>query len=249
MQKRKTLLIFTIVLAIVFMGLQIFNLQEVADYVEPIILPFLTISYYLVNKDRSSHFFYFLLFFSIGELSSLFSYYAKDSYFIDSLLYYIGNSLFIIAYIFLILEILKSMDIKNVFNRFTTYILILAALDIYSIILVTDIAIKSDYLQGFFDYLTEIVYNTVIMLLLSITLINYISKHTKKAMNLFLGVLCIVFSEVIQVAYFYVSDQNILSVSYSVLLVLAFSFFYIQSNLSYADRETYEAGTIEKLEV
>ena len=75
------------------------------------------------------------------------------------------------------------MNIKNVFNRFTTYILILAALDIYSIILVTDIAIKSDYLQGFFDYLTEIAYNTVIMLLLSITLINYISRHTKKAMN------------------------------------------------------------------
>ena len=197
MQKRKTLLIFTIVLAIVFIGLQIFNLHEVADYVWPIILPFLTISYYLVNKDRTSNFFYFLLFFSIGELSSLFGYYAKDSYFIDSLLYYVGNSLFIIAYIFLILEILKSMNIKNVFNRFTTYILILAALDIYSIILVTDIAIKSDYLQGFFDYLTEIAYNTVIMLLLSITLINYISRHTKKAMNLLLGALSIVFSEVI----------------------------------------------------
>ena len=119
------------------------------------------------------------------------------------------------------------MNIKNVFNRFTTYILILAALDIYSIILVTDIAIKSDYLQGFFDYLTEIAYNTVIMLLLSITLINYISRHTKKAMNLLLGALSIVFSEVIQVAYYYVSDQNILSVSYSVLLVwlLAFSIF------------------------
>ena len=94
MQKRKTLLIFTIVLAIVFIGLQIFNLHEVADYVWPIILPFLTISYYLVNKDRTSNFFYFLLFFSIGELSSLFGYYAKDSYFIDSLLYYVGKQPF-----------------------------------------------------------------------------------------------------------------------------------------------------------
>ncbi len=187
-----------------------------------------------------------MLFYSIGEISSLFSYYAQYSNFMNDLLYYGGNILFITAYVFLILEILKPMNIKKIFNRFTTYILIFAALDIYSIILVTDIAIKSELLSGFFDYLTEIVYNTVIMLLLTITLINYISSHTKKAMNLLLGALCIVFSEVIQVAYYYVSDQNILSIAYSVLLVLAFTFFYIQTNLSYAESEVYEA--MEELE-
>ena len=187
-----------------------------------------------------------MLFYSVGEVVSLFSYFASESIFIDNILYYTGNSLFIAAYVFLILEILKSMNIRRTFNRYTTYILILAALDIYSIILVTEIAIKSEYLNGFFDYLTEIVYNTVIMLLLTITLIKYISSHTKKAMNLLLGALCIVFSEVIQVAYYYVSAQNTLSVIYSTLLVLAFTFFYIQSNLSYADSEIYEA--IETME-
>ncbi|RMZ50904.1 hypothetical protein EB822_05850 [Flavobacteriaceae bacterium PRS1] len=246
MLTRKLLLIFIILLAIVFIGLQVFELQAVVDYVRPIILPLLALLYYLAKKEKSSNFFYFLLFYSIGEISSLFSYYAQYSNFMNDLLYYGGNILFITAYVFLILEILKPMNIKKIFNRFTTYILILAALDIYSIILVTDIAIKSELLSGFFDYLTEIVYNTVIMLLLTITLINYISSHTKKAMNLLLGALCIVFSEVIQVAYYYVSDQNILSIAYSVLLVLAFTFFYIQTNLSYAESEVYEA--MEELE-
>jgi len=246
MLTRKLLLIFIILLAIVFVGLQVFELQAVADYVRPVILPLLALLYYLAKKEKSSNFFYFLLFYSIGEISSLFSYYAQYSNFMNDLLYYGGNILFITAYVFLILEILKPMNIKKIFNRFTTYILILAALDIYSIILVTDIAIKSELLSGFFDYLTEIVYNTVIMLLLTITLINYISSHTKKAMNLLLGALCIVFSEVIQVAYYYVSVQNILSISYSVLLVLAFTFFYIQTNLSYAESEVYEA--MEELE-
>jgi len=246
MLTRKLLLIFIILLAIVFIGLQVFELQAVVDYVRPIILPLLALLYYLAKKEKSSNFFYFLLFYSIGEISSLFSYYAQYSNFMNDLLYYGGNILFITAYVFLILEILKPMNIKKIFNRFTTYILILAALDIYSIILVTDIAIKSELLSGFFDYLTEIVYNTVIMLLLTITLINYISSHTKKAMNLLLGALCIVFSEVIQVAYYYVSVQNILSISYSVLLVLAFTFFYIQTNLSYAESEVYEA--MEELE-
>ncbi len=248
MFKRNILLGFIIVFAVIFIGLQIFKLHEVADYVRPIILPLLTILYYLVKKDRISNFFYFLLFYSIGEITSLFSYFATESIFIDNILYYTGNSLFITAYVFLILEILKSMNIRKTFNRYTTYILILAALDIYSIILVTEIAIKSEYLYGFFDYLTEIVYNTVIMLLLTVTLINYICSHTKKAMNLLLGALCIVFSEVIQVAYFYVSAQNALSVIYSTLLVLAFTFFYIQSNLSYADSEIYEAlDTFEEI--
>lgn len=241
MLTRKLLLVFIIVLTIVFIGLQIFKLQVVADYVRPVILPLLALLYYLAKKEKSSNFFYFLLFYSIGELSSLFGYYAQYSYFMNDLLYYGGNTLFITAYVFLILEILKPMNIKKIFNRFTTYILILAALDIYSIILVTDIAIKSELLYGVFDYLTEIVYNTVIMLLLTITLINYISSYTKKAMNLLLGALCIVFSEVIQVAYYYVSEQNVLSVVYTVLLVLAFTFFYIQTNLSYADSEVYEA--------
>ena len=247
MLTRKILLGFIIVLAIVFIGLLIFDHQEIADYVRPIILPLLTVLYYLIKKDKTSYFFFFLVFYSIAELSGIFNYYAQYSYFMNDLLYYGGNSLLITAYVFLILEILKSMNIMRIFNRFTAYILILAAFDIYSIILVTDIAIKSELLSGAFDYLTEIAYNTVIMLLLTITLINYISNHSKKAMNLLLGALCIVFSEVIQVAYYYVSAQNVLSVVYSVLLVLAFTFFYIQTNLSYVDSEVYEA--IEELEV
>jgi hypothetical protein len=246
MQKRKILLGFIIVLAIVFIGLQIFNMQEIAGYVRPMLLPLLLISYCLSKKERSSYFFYFLLLYSITELSSFFTYFAQESYFVDSLLYYGGNILYIIAYMFLILEIYKAMNIKRIFNRFTTYILILMALDIYSIILVTDIAIKSELLYGIYDYLIEIAYNIVIMLLLTITLINYISKHTKKAMNLLIGALCIVFSEVIQVAYYYVSGQNILSIIYSALLVLAFAFFYFQSSLNYEDSEAFKA--MEKLE-
>ncbi|RLD30224.1 MAG: hypothetical protein DRI75_00690 [Bacteroidetes bacterium] len=246
MQNKKILLGFIIVLAIVFIGLQIFNMQEIAEYVRPLILPLLLISYCLTRKERSSYFFYFLLFYSITEFSSFFTHFARESYFVDSLMYYGGNTLYITAYVFLILEIFKSMNVKRIFNRFTTYILILVALDIYSIILVTDIAIKSELLYGVYDYLIEITYNIVIMLLLSITLINYISKHTKKAMNLLLGALCIVFSEVIQVAYYYVSDQNILSIVYSSLLVLAFTFFYFQSSLNYEDSETFKA--VDKLE-
>jgi hypothetical protein len=92
----------------------------------------------------------------------------------------------------------------------------------------------------------EVVYNIVIMLLLTMALVNYISRDSKKAMNLLIGSLCIVFSEVIQVAYFYVSERIVFGVVYSVLLVLAFTLFYIQSSMSYMKAKKFEVR--EKLE-
>jgi TRAP-type C4-dicarboxylate transport system permease small subunit len=80
------------------------------------------------------------------------------------------------------------------------------------------------------------------MLLLTVTLINYINRDSKKAMNLLLGSLCIVFSEVMQVAYFYVSDKNIINVTYSVLLIFAFCFFYIQAGMNYSRNEAYSSS-------
>ncbi len=59
MLTRKLLLIFIILLAIVFVGLQVFELQAVADYVRPVILPLLALLYYLAKKEKSSNFFIF----------------------------------------------------------------------------------------------------------------------------------------------------------------------------------------------
>jgi len=241
MKRAKILLVTIILLSLGFITLRIFNLENIASYVRPMLLPLLAILYCSTKKEKSSNFFYFLLFYSLAEFSGLFSYFARQSYVIDNLLYFGGNILYITAYVFLILEILKTMNLKRIIHQYPTYILILVALDVYSVFLVSDITFKSDHFYGHFDYLIEIAYNTIIMLLMTTTLINYISQHTKKAMNLLLGALCIVFSEVMQVAYFYVSDENILGVIYSVLLVLAFVFFYIQSNLSHVENENFEA--------
>ena len=141
------------------------------------------------------------------------------------------------------LEVLKSIKLKSVISKFPAHIIILLVLNIYSVYLVSEIAVKSDYLSNMTEYIIEIVYNIVVMLLLTVTLINYISRDSKKAMNLLLGALCIVFSEIMQVAYFYVSDKNILNVTYSVLLIFAFCFFYIQAGMTYSRNEIYSNGS------
>lgn len=249
MQKSKILSGIIIVLTISFIGFQIFQQELMADFVRGLILPLLTVLYCTSGKSKSSYFFYFLLCYSISDFSRIFSYFAYYSTAVDNILYYGGNLLYIAAYIFLILEIFKSFSLKSVIKRFPVHIIILLVLDIYSVYLVSEIALKSDFLYTWLDYTIEILYNIVIMLLLTVALINYISRDSKKAMNLLLGSLCIVFSEVMQVAYFYVSDKNILNVTYSVLLIFAFCFFYIQAGMSYSRNETYSKTAVNNLEV
>jgi hypothetical protein len=100
------------------------------------------------------------------------------------------------------------------------------------------------------DYSIEVFYNIVVMLLLTVTLVNYISRDSKKAMNLLIGSLCIVFSEVMQVAYFYVSEKNVLNVTYSVLLIFAFCFFYIQAGMNYSRNPEYsDNSSLNNLEI
>jgi len=246
MQKSKILLGIIIVLTISFIGFQVFNLENIANVVRSLILPLLTVLYCMHNRTKNSYFFYFLLAYSISEFMGLFIYFAQTSVIVDNIIFYGGNVLYIFAYIFLIVEVLRSMDLKGLFRRFPVHIAILLAMDIYSVIFVTDIAVKSGRLDNVLAFAIEITYNISIMVLLTITLINYISRDSKKAMNLLVGALCIVFSEVIQVAYFYVSDINLLSVIYSVLLVFAFGFFYLQSSMEYIKEKNYE--TLEKLE-
>ncbi len=245
MQKTKILLGVIIVLTIAFLGFQIFGLQDVGGIVRSLILPLLTVLYCMSNRCKTSYFFYFLILYSISEFMGVFFPLAENSITIDNILYYGGNLLYIAAYFCLSIGVLKTMNLTKIFNRFPIHILILLALDVYSIVLVTDTAYQSDYLYGIIDYSLELLYNFSVMFLLTVTLINYISRDSKKAMNLLLGAICIVFSEVIQVAYFYVSEKNILSIVYSILLVFAFGFFYLQSGMSYMKAKKYEV--LEKM--
>ena len=241
MQINKLLSGIIIALTISFISFEIFQLGLIGGIVRGLILPLLTILYCISGKSKSNYFFYFLIFYSLAEFTGVFSYFAYYSVIVDNIIYYGGNLCYIAAYAFLILEVFKSINFKSVINRFPVHIIILLVLDIYSVYLVSEIAIKTDFLSGWLDYSIEIFYNIVVMLLLTITLINYISRDSKKAMNLLLGALCIVFSEVMQVAYFYVSDKNVLNVTYSVLLIFAFCFLYIQTGMTYSRNAEYSS--------
>lgn len=247
-KKTKLLGSLIVILTITFLSFQVLDFEIATDIVRFPIVPLLTYLYVLKFNDTKSFFFWFLCFYAIGELLAGVGilYYINGSQFIDYLQFYGGNLCFILSYLSLFFEINKNVSLNKIIKRFPVHLIILLALDIYSVVLVSDISLKSGYLTSTLDFVIEVVYNIVIMLLLTMALVNYISRDSKKAMNLLVGALCIVFSEVIQVAYFYVSERIVLGVVYSVLLVLAFVLFYIQSGMSYMKAKKLEVR--EKLE-
>jgi hypothetical protein len=113
-----------------------------------------------------------------------------------------------------------------VFLQLPVPIIILIVLDVFCVTLVTDTA---EHQLTFYEYALEFVYNTIIMILLSVALINYMYRNDTKSMLFLVASIFIVFSEIIQLAYYYILDDNNLGFVYSLFFVVAFVFFYLQS--------------------
>ncbi|NNK72346.1 MAG: hypothetical protein HKO94_04045, partial [Flavobacteriaceae bacterium] len=163
-----------------YFGFVLFREDILADYIRPFVLPLLLAVYCSNGCDKRSPFFWFLLLYATGEFISLIYYYYPSSVIVDNVLYYGCNALFILAYLFLTYEVLKHIELSNIIRRFAVHLMILLALDIYCVLLVTEVAIGSGQLVSIYDYVLEFIYNIVIMALLTITLINYLHRDTKK---------------------------------------------------------------------
>tara|TARA_B100000809_G_scaffold6170_1_gene6291 strand:- start:326 stop:1024 length:699 start_codon:yes stop_codon:yes gene_type:complete len=223
-----------------FLGLQLLGEEHHAFGVKAIGMSMLVVLYFFGVKKKHVLFMLFLLAYSAAEVHNYITYNllptADATY---DLHYLIGNTLYISAYVFLILRIFSVMNFKKAVSRFPFQIGLLFILGVFVVYLVTDLS----NFGMIFDYShsVELFYNSIIMFLVCLALINYMYNDTKKSMNLLIGSICIIFSEVIQIAYFYVSNHdNALNVLYSCFLVGAFIFFFIQSKLSEEYNPIYE---------
>ncbi|WP_406847832.1 hypothetical protein [Xanthomarina sp. GH4-25] len=193
-------------------------------------MPLFTLLYFINVKDKSRYFSWFLILFSISELLVFAEFYINTDKIFD-LYYMFGNLLYIAAYCLLLLEVCKSLDFKAVLKNYKAHLAVLSILNGYMVYVL--ITIVNPFLfNNSFMIGIELIYNIVMLLLLSLSLIAYFYNDNKKSLALFLGSLSIVFSEVIQIAYFYITDQDILNFVSTVLFVMAFSFYYYHSRIS-----------------
>ncbi|NNE31368.1 MAG: hypothetical protein HKN40_03260 [Winogradskyella sp.] len=230
--------IFKVVLLLLsaaFIALEGLEYQLEAAAVSSFILILLTVFYSRWTEKKSIYFIGFLVTFTIAHALSYMSWYTpvvgsgQTDY-----IYYLVNILYILAYVFLITRCLIELSFKEIFTQLPVPIVILVILDVFCVILVTDTAQNA---LNFYEYTLEFFYNTVIMTLLSVAVINYLYRNDNKSMLLLIGSICIVFSEVIQLAYYYILQDNNLGLIYSFFLVIAFLFFYLQSQLVFTGPE------------
>ncbi|WP_299392581.1 hypothetical protein [uncultured Gelidibacter sp.] len=232
---RKILTGVLIMISVLFLAFQIFQFEVEAAGMRVLLIIFLTTLYCYEVKNRRFYFLAFLTTFGIAEIINFISCVAPG--FLRTgidYIYYSANSLYILSYVFLTIQILRSMNLMHIIKKFPFHILIMAVLDVFFVFIVTDTTLdRLSYTQ----YFMEFVYNSVIMILMTVALINYIDKDDKKSINLLIGSVFIVFAEVIQLAYFYITNINVLNVIYSLFILLGFLFFFLQSRLNYQTPE------------
>lgn len=227
----KILKVVLLLLAVAFIVLQGFAVEVHGAALSAISLVLLTFLYLKWTTNQSQYFLLFLVVFTLGDIIGAIAHYRltvfSGGY---DYLYYIANTLYMLSYIFLIIKILKGFNFRKVFYELSIPIIVLIILDVFCVTLVTATA-ENEF--TYYQYILEFTYNTVIMVLLSVALINYMYRNDKKSMLFLIGSIFIVFSEIIQLAYYYVLEDNNLSLIYSIFLVLAFLFFYLQSQIAF----------------
>ncbi|MFK7833934.1 MAG: hypothetical protein AB8B52_11700 [Winogradskyella sp.] len=197
------------------------------------------------TKHKSKFFFWFLVVFTSGQIIGFLAWYMPETKEGDiNYSYYLANMLFILSYALLIFRILKGLNFKKVFSELTIPIIVLVVLDVFCVSLISG---TTEGLLSYDEYLLEYTYNAVVMALLSCALINYMYRNNNKSMLFLIGSIFMVFSEIIQLAYYYILPEDSLGLVYAIFLVIAFIFFYLQSQHKVS--EPVAAYSDEPLEV
>lgn len=227
-----------LVLYVSFIICEIGNEFNLAFLLNSLIVPVIAIAYFLFSKNKNIYFSLFLILYSVSEILGVTIHYIlyynlpyNESLIFYEYDYYIGSSLYVLGYMFLLLKITKTISFRHTLKNFKIHLIVLTALNIY-LIYVLQFIVKSD-LNYKFQYSMELVYNIIMLMLLSAALLSYFYRDNKKSLYLFIGALFIVFSEVIDIAYNYIDQRAFLSIIGTSLTLCAFYFFYQQTKLVY----------------
>lgn len=241
MSKTRILVGFIVLFCMLFTAFEISGSESLSIISRALIVPAITVLYFIRYKPKLCCFAMFLMLFSLAELISVADLVPVVSNHLPyAVFYYTCNGLYALAYLVLVFHIVKSLNLKRVIKHFFVHLLVLGFLNGYLLYVLFNII--SPYLVNIGEHIVELLYTVAILLVLSVSLINFLYKDTRKSLLLFLGSLCIVFSEVIQIAYLYISKKDLLDIFYTTLLVLAFFLFYRQATLLDEDESSVLSG-------
>ncbi|WP_044632326.1 hypothetical protein [Neotamlana sedimentorum] len=220
---------------ILFATFELMGHYNISSVFESLIVPLVAVAYFFLVKEKSIWFLFFLLFYSISDILGIFVEWIIDDYNLDEKLYfaydyYIANLLYDLAYLCLLIEVSRFLSFSYVIKKLWIHLLVLTTLNIYLVYVLQ--LVSGSNLRYEFEGVFEIVYNSIVLSVLSVSLLNYFYNDNKKSLYLFLGSLSIVFSEVMDIAFIYVSNNPMIYIMGSGFTLLAFYFFYQQSEFA-----------------
>ncbi|QDO95607.1 hypothetical protein FNB79_17060 [Formosa sediminum] len=229
MKKTYYLIIIIFLYSVFFFVLEMHNFPKIAAKVKAVVVPSICVFYIIDLNNKLLFFKIFLILFSITDLLIF-----TDAFIPINFKYYIGNTLYIVAYIILIYSVVRRVDLSKILTEFKLTVGVLFLMNIYVLyaLLNVDLVLESSPLiSSMSSVILELIYNAVTFILFTVSFLNYLYKNNKESLYLFIGTLCVVFSEVIQFVTTYPSNQKLLNTACYVLLVLGFSFFYLFASL------------------
>ncbi|WP_147133982.1 hypothetical protein [Seonamhaeicola algicola] len=232
MSTSKIIYLFVLLVYILFSVFGFIGYEDVSVFLNALIVPLIAVNYFLFFKGKTKYFILFMICYTISDLEGLLVDLLPETSTFDFIVntdYYIGNSLYILSYVFLILLIAQGVNFIQVLKNFKIHLIVLLSLNIWLVYVLQVIVTPTTMYGG--EFFLELIYNVVMLLLLSVALLNYFYKDNKKALYLFLGTMCIVFSEVVDVAYIYMAHRHLLVLLSTTLTLLAFFFFCRQAEL------------------
>lgn len=238
MFKSKILVGCVLQLYILFVFFEVIGEYTIAFHLDGLIIPLITFIYLIFIKRKSKLFLLFLIFYSVSDLMGIATsnllyynlpYSNKENLIYYAYDYYIDTALYILAYFFLFVKIAQTLPIGYIFKHFKIHLLVLITLNIY-LVYVLQIIVEP-YVEFQYEYVFEFTYNVITLMVLMVALLNFIYKDNKKALYLFIGSLCLVFSEFMDIAYIYIVQKSLLNILGTTFGVVAFYFFYQQSKI------------------
>ena len=226
MNKSKILVGLVALVYLLFIIFQFTGHSALALSFRSLIIPSVAILYFLCINRWSVFFSFFLGFYAASDVLYLIAEYFNVPYSID---YYLGNSLYILAYGTLLFKACRSINLIEILRNYKIHLIVLTFLNVYVVYVLQDIVDPENTMQN--EYYLELTYNLVMLFLLSASLLNFLYRDNKKSLLLFLGSICIVFSEVMGVAYLYVAQEGLLNFISTTLSLLAFYLIFKQSLL------------------
>lgn len=224
---KKIIKVVLLLLAVLYIFLQSLALELEGSVLSAVILVLLTCLYVGWTKHKSKLFLGFLVFFSTAQILSIAAYFIPEVGLDQVDTMYFGiNVIYIMAYTFLIIKIIRQFNLRKVFQQLTVPIIILVILDVFCVTLISG---TTEGIFNYYEYVLEFTYNAVVMILLSLALIDYMYRNSNKSMLFLIGSIFIVFSEIIQLAYYYILPDDNLGFVYSLFFIVAFIFLYQQS--------------------